>query len=214
MSKKLIGLDLSHHNKNMQDLHDVNAFDFIILKATEGKSYRDRSMPVWLAHINDDKLRGFYHFCRADLGNSPREEADNFLGWICYGIDGKSLLALDVEGAALRVKNIDTWCYEWAKYVYYKTGIVPLIYTSESYTHLFKKTAEFGCGLWCAKWSKNPPKKIKPFPFVAIWQYTNSQILSGVRVDVDQFNGSREQYLKYCEDLRDEKRSDSNDSRD
>ena len=85
------------------------------------------------------------------------------------GIDGKSLLALDVEGAALRVKNIDSWCYEWAKYVYYKTGIVPLIYTSESYTHLFKKTADFGCGLWCAKWSKNPPKKIKPFPFVTRW---------------------------------------------
>lgn len=211
---KLRGLDLSHHNKNMADMHDINEFDFAILKATEGASYRDRSLPVWLAHMDDDMLKGYYHFCRADLGNSPIQEADNFLGWIEYGIDGKSLLALDVEGAALKVKNIDSWCYEFAKYVYERTGIRILIYTSESYCHLFKKTASFGCGLWCAKWSENKPKKISPWKLCAIWQYTSKLYVSNVRCDGNYFNGSKSQYLKYCEDLRNVKSEDTNDTGD
>lgn len=211
---KLRGLDLSHHNKNMADMHDINEFDFVIFKATEGASYRDRSLPVWLAHLNDEMLKGYYHFCRADLGNTPQQEADNFLGWIEYGIDGKSLLALDVEGAALRVKNIDQWCYEFAKYVFERTGIRILIYTSESYCHLFKKTASFGCGLWCAKWSENKPKKISPWKLCAIWQYTSKLYVSNVRCDGNFFFGSRTQYLKYCEDLRNGKSEDTDDTGD
>lgn len=211
---KLSGIDVSHHNQHMSNLRDVNVYDFIIMKATEGKSYRDRSLPVWLAHLDDDKLKGFYHFCRADLYNSPIEEAENFLGMIEYAIDGRSLLALDVEAKALNVKNIDEWSAVWCEYVYNQTGIKPLLYTSEAFCHKFKKVAEFGSGLWCAKWSNNPPKKIKPFPFVAIWQYRNDCILSGQRVDVDQFNGSREQFLKYCEDMRNGKSEDTNNSGD
>ena len=213
MIKHLIGIDVSHHNSKMKDLRAINDLDFVIMKASEGKSYRDRSLPVWLAHMDDDMLKGFYHFCRADNGNTPVEEADNFLGWIEYALDGSALIALDVEGAALKVRNIDRWCYEWCKYVYEKTGIKPLIYTSESYCYLFKKCAEFGCGLWCAKWGKTHPKKIKPFDFTAIWQYSSNSIFSGVRVDMDQFNGSREQFLKYCEDLRNEG-EDTNDRGD
>lgn len=208
---KLVGLDVSHHNQKMADLRTVNNYDFIIMKATEGKSYRDRSLPIWIAHLNDDMLKGCYHFCRADLGNTPIEEANNFLGMVEYATDGQTLLAIDVEGAALNVKNIDEWVYEWCKYVYERTGIKPLLYTSESYVKYFKKTASFGCGLWCAKWSKNKPTKIKPWEFYAIWQYTSNEIVSNVRCDANIFNGGRSQFLKYCEDMRNEESKNSDD---
>lgn len=202
MGKQLIGIDVSHHNSKMADMHDVNALDFVIMKASEGRSYRDRSLPVWLAHLNDNMLKGFYHFCRADLSNSPIDEAKNFLGAVEYALDGSALVALDIEAGALRVKNIDEWALVWCEYVYNHTGIKPLIYTSESETKRFKKCAEWGCGLWVAKWSNNNPKNIKPWKFWAIWQKANNYLISRVKVDLDVFNGTREQYLKYCEDLR------------
>lgn len=214
MGKKLVGIDVSHHNSKMADLHDINAFDFVIMKASEGKSYRDRSYPVWLAHLNDNTLKGAYHFCRADLGNSPIEEALNFLSMIEYSLDGMTLLALDIEAKALSVKNIDEWALVFCEFIYNNTGIKPLIYCSESETKRFKKCAEWGCGLWVAKWSNNSPKDIKPFKFWAIWQSTNNYVVSRVRCDYDLFNGTREQYLKYCEDLRNGKseNEDTNDS--
>ena len=216
MSKQLIGIDVSHHNSKMADLHDVNALDFVIMKATEGKSYRDRSLPVWLAHLDDNILKGVYHFCRADLHNSPIEEALNFLGMVEYALDGKTLIALDIEAGSLRVKNIDEWALVWCEFVYNQTGIKPLIYCSESEVKRFKKCAEWGCGLWVAKWSNNKPDKIKPFKVWAIWQKTNNYLISRVKCDLDVFNGTREQYLKYCEDMRHgkSKDEDSNSSGD
>lgn len=214
MGKQLIGIDVSHHNSKMADMRDINALDFVIMKASEGRSYRDRSLPVWLAHLGDNKLKGFYHFCRAELGNSPIDEAQNFLGAVEYAIDGQALIALDIEAGALRVKNIDEWALVWCEYVYNQTGIKPLIYCSEAETKRFKKCAQWGCGLWVAKWSNNKPKDIKPFKLWAIWQDSSSYLISRVRCDHDIFNGTREQYLKYCEDLRDGESEDTDDPGD
>lgn len=214
MAKRLIGIDVSHHNQRMNNMHDINVFDFVIMKASEGASYRDRSLPVWLAHIDEYTLKGFYHFCRADLHNSPVEEAKNFLGAVEYAIEGQSLIALDIEAGAIKMKNIDEWALVWCEYVFNATGIKPLIYCSESECKRFKKCAAWGCGLWVAKWSNNKPAKIKPWDFYAIWQYNNNEIVSGVRCDINYFNGDRGQYLKYCEDVRNGEIENTNDSGD
>lgn len=198
----LKGIDISRHNRAMKDLRDINKYDFVIMKATEGIGYIDHSAPIYLeAMEKSDTLKGFYHFCRADLGNDPALEAENFIRRVKYLTGGKynPLLALDVEAAALNEPFIDAWCEAWIRCVYNAFGYLPLIYTSESYCKLFKRCAAMGVGLWVAKWSNNKPKKIKPWSFFAIWQYTNKAVLSGVRVDENYFNGTREQYLKYCE---------------
>ena len=131
-----------------------------------------------------------------------------------YALDGQTLIALDIEAGALRVKNIDEWALVWCEFVYNQTGIKPLIYCSESECKRFKKCAEWGCGLWVAKWGDKKPDKIKPFPFWAIWQYSSNHIVSCVRCDVNKFNGTREQFLKYCEDMRNGKSENTNDSGD
>ena len=192
------GLDISHHNRNFKDPYILNSYDFIIMKASEGAHYRDNSLQYFMIHLNADMLKGFYHYARPEIGNSPEAEASNFVSSVLKYMDGRCILALDVEGAALNYKGLDDWCLKWAQVVENATGIKPMIYTSEAYTKLFKKTASHGCGLWCAKWSLSKPKKIAPWEFFAIWQKSSKEIVSGVRCDLNLFNGTKEQYLKYC----------------
>ena len=193
----LKGIDVSHHNKNMKNHADINKYDFIIIKASEGKSFKDPFCKQWLNYLTAKSLKGFYHFARPETGNSPEAEAENFLNSI-KDVKKPYLLALDVEAGALNYKALDSWCLRWLEAVYKKTNIKPLIYCSEAETKRFKKCAEWGAGLWVAKWGVNKPKSIAPWEFFAIWQYTASGSCSAVRVDEDYFNGAREQFLKYC----------------
>ena len=195
----LNGIDISHHNFYMKNLQDLNILDFVIMKATEGVRYRDNKMPTYMNVLRPDMLYGFYHFARPDLGNDPEDEALHFISYVKKYISNRSILALDVEAGALSVPNLDAWCAVWAQVVDVETGILPMIYISTSECKKLKATADLGCGLWAAKWGNKPTEKqIKPWDFWAIWQHTNNNIFSGVRVDADQFNGTREQYMKYC----------------
>lgn len=197
----LKGLDLSHHNKNMKNIRVINKYDFVILKASEGATYRDPALSFYMSVLEKDKLKGFYHFARPENRNSARAEASNFLSSILKYIDGRSILALDVEAGALRYKDLDKWVHDFCVIVYEATGIKPLIYCSEAECYRFKKAAELGCGLWVAKWGLTKPtkSKIKPWTFWAIWQKSNREVVSGVRCDLNYFNGTKTQYLKYCQ---------------
>lgn len=194
----LSGIDISHHNLNMKDRAAIKQFDFVIMKASEGKTYKDTSLKIWCDILGKDHLKGFYHYCRPEIGNTPKQEADNFLSAIKPYRNDKSLMVIDVEGGALTVSSLDKWVTEWCDYVFKKTGVRPLIYTSEYECKRFKKVCAGGYGLWCAKWSTNKPKKIAPWKFFAIWQNTSNYPVSAVRCDHDYFNGTKEQYLKYC----------------
>ena len=196
----LKGIDISHHNRNFKNPLEINAYDFVIMKATEGATYKDNALQYFMRFLDDKKLKGFYHYARPELKNSPQAEASNFISTILKYLDGRAILALDVEGAALNLdkKYLDHWCAEWCKYVENATGIKPMIYTSEAYTSFYHECVEFGCGLWCAKWSLQKPKKIKPWEFFAIWQKSSKHVVSGINCDLDVFNGTKEQYLKYC----------------
>ena len=195
----LNGIDISHHNFNMIDKNQLNDLDFVIMKATEGIRFRDPKMPVYMNILNDSMLYGFYHFARPDLGNDPEAEALHFVNTVDRYISDRSILALDVEAGALSVKDLDQWCCSWAQVVDISTGILPVIYISTSETRKLPVTASLGCGLWAAKWGRKPTaKQLEPWHFWALWQYTSQGIFSGVRVDLDVFNGTREQYMKYC----------------
>ena len=207
------GLDISHHNKNMKDPSAILDYDFIIMKASEGRGFRDPHMDKYMDILrNPDSTRwpliGFYHFARPDLGNSPEAEAEQFLISIRTYTRYKPLVALDVEDKALFwADDLDEWCLAWCKHVYEHLGYKPLIYCSASETRRFKKCTKWGCGLWVAKWGKKPTKAdIRPWDIWAIWQSTNSGICSAVRVDEDYFNGTKEQFLKYCEVLNEEEK--------
>ena len=195
----LNGIDISHHNFYMKNLQDLNLLDFVIMKATEGIRFKDNKLPVYMNVLRNDMLYGFYHFARPDLGNDPEDEALHFVSYINKYISDRSILALDVEAGALSVKNLDAWVSTWAQVVDIETGILPMIYISTSETKKLKATAALGCGLWAAKWGKKPTsKQLEPWDFWTLWQFSNEGNFSGQRVDLDVFNGTREQYMKYC----------------
>lgn len=196
----LIGIDISHHNQHMKNLKDLQALDFVIMKASEGVRFRDPAMKKYINALGNDQLRGFYHFIRPDLGNEPEAEAFYFIDTIRDYINGKTILALDVEAGALAVPDLDRWCCTWAQIVELSTGVLPMIYCSVAECKRFTGLRELSCGLWAAKWSKNKPtaNQMSPWEFWAIWQYTSDNVFSGVRTDADLFNGTREQWLKYA----------------
>lgn len=195
----LKGVDLSRHNRNMKNLKELLKYDFAIIKVSEGIGYRDTSASLYVKTLKDsDTIIGFYHFVRADIGNSPALEAENFINAVRATGVKNPLLAVDVEARSLEEPFIDAWTESFCRCVYNYFGYLPLLYTSEAYVKLFKRTCALGVGLWVAKWSNNKPKKIKPWDFFAIWQYTSSAICSAVRVDENYFNGKKDQLLKYC----------------
>ena len=216
----LSGIDISHHNKNMKDPNCILCFDFVIMKASEGQTFKDTSVKQYVDILKQKKkpLIGFYHFARPEINSNPWFEARNFIAAVTPYLSLDPILALDVEARALSVPMLDDWCKLFCSQVEHVLGIKPLIYCSSAETGRFKKCCEYGCGLWVAKWTqKNPSKKdIKPWEFWAIWQYSSTAILSGVRVDLNKFNGTSEQFLKYAEVSEDGKKDDkaSNDTTD
>lgn len=188
----LKGIDISHWQENdvLSGVIDFKNYDFILMKATEGLSFKDKYFRKYMDILPSSKLAGAYHFAHAEC-NDPIKEARFYLNEIRPYI-GSILMALDLEDKSLANKKLDEWALKFCNYVYEETGIRPLIYCSQSTCKRLKRTAGAGFGLWVAEYSVEKPKSVKPFPFWAIWQYTNRPI------DHDYFNGNREQFIKYC----------------
>lgn len=181
----LYGCDISHWQG---DLFDFTDYDFVIAKASEGVTYTDPCFQLNMERaLRDKKLIGAYHYARPE-NNSAKDEALNFVKTVKPYV-GKCLLALDWEATALKYPV--EWALEWLLEVERLTGVVPLIYCSESYVKNLGIIAENGNGLWCAKWGDDKPK-YNPFNVLAIWQYTSNPH------DKDVFYGDERAWSLYC----------------
>ena len=200
----LEGIDISHHNWHViktygaEWLQKMSREGFVIMKLTEGVSFDDPKAAAYMLMIAEaDDSRppavGFYHYARPEY-NTAEEEAKHFLQQLrnVYEYKRGAVLALDVEGRALQVKNLDEWCLTWCNYVYHATGVKPLIYCQKSAVKLFEKCAASDYGLWIAAWSSTKPRKVSPWPFLAIWQW------SSLGLDKDYFFGTHTQWFKYA----------------
>lgn len=188
----LKGCDISSYQGTSVNPRD---YDFCMIKATEGASYYnpycDRQYDMIKGDSSgqpcDDFLYGFYHYARPE-NNDPIAEVDNFLSKVGHHA-GHCIYALDWEGEAL--KHGISWALEWLREVERRTGVKPLIYCQASYTRNLKPVLDEDYGLWVAHYGVDKPET-GVYPFYAIWQYTSSPI------DLNYFNGTREQFLKYC----------------
>lgn len=142
------GIDISawQGDENI-DLSKV-PFDFCIVKATEGTSYKNRYFTAHCdAVLKKKKLLGAYHYAN---GGDVQKEADYFLAYAKKYI-GKAVLVLDWEAKNNPQfgKNDLEWCLKWCSYVQKKTGIKPIIYVQKSAMDAVKKS---GYGLWVAQY--------------------------------------------------------------
>lgn len=187
----LKGIDVSHWNYNNVITNDL---DFCICKATEGEHYKDKTFNSKLDLCSQlgINLVGAYHYAKTN--QDVLSNADNFINTIMTRKEfGDSMiLALDIEGEDANRKNAWSWCRDWCDLVFINTGIKPVVYTSAYYTRYMKDLLEGNYGLWVAHWNVEKPK-FNIYPFWALWQYSTKD-----KLDRDYFNGTKEQYLKYC----------------
>lgn len=163
------------------------AYDFCIVKATEGTDYKNRYFAAHCdAVLKKKKLLGAYHYAN---GSDPQIEADHFLAYVKKYI-GKEVLVLDWEAKNNPQfgKNDLEWCLKWCNYVYQKTGIKPLIYIQKSAMDAVKKA---GYGLWVAQYPDYVETGYQEHPWnegkynCLIRQYTSVGKLSGYNGNLD-----------------------------
>lgn len=180
----LYGVDISNYQRNV----NYDAYAFYIIKASEGRTYKD---PMLDTHYNNvaraGKLYGFYHYARPE-NNSMVSEVNHFLNLVGAHV-GKAVFALDWEGNAL--KYGPGKALEWLDYFYAKTGVRPLFYCSDSQTGRYAAIAQKNYGLWDAKYSSRRPSH-SGWSNIAIWQY------SGSPIDKDVFYGNAQTWQKYA----------------
>jgi GH25 family lysozyme M1 (1,4-beta-N-acetylmuramidase)/peptidoglycan hydrolase-like protein with peptidoglycan-binding domain len=205
------GIDISEAQKYI-DLSKID-FDFVIIKATEGKTYTD---PCFFKHLNNalkiGKPLGFYHYARPE-NNSAHDEVDNFLKAV-GDLIGQGIPFLDWESSA---KYNVKWALDWLTEFYNRTGVKPLIYMSESVVNSYdwsKVAPKFG--LWVAKYkdygidynydmsNAGSLPSIKWWETCYMWQWTSVGRLDGYssNLDCDEFYGEKSLWdeLKKVED--------------
>ena len=179
----LRGIDVSHHNDWQFKKGDIRFqdYDFIMMKATEGRTYVDPMMETYMKEIiRLEKRYGFYHYARPEQ-NNPTDEAKHFCEAI--GVDGYgAMLALDWEAKALKCPL--GWAIEWLNYVEKVYGKKPLFYTSSWYTKKIQLILDNDNPLWVAHYTQANKPEVHTYPFYTMWQYTSEPY------DKDIFNGT------------------------
>ena len=194
----LYGIDISHHNATQvkTGILDLSKPDFVIMKATEGRTYQDPKLSSYFAKLDQGRQEfGFYHYARPE-NNFALDEVDMFLSRVGH-FAGKAIFALDVEGVALKLpgKELSEWVLKWCRLVRHLTGVLPLVYTgTEGLEKIGAAILAEDIGLWYPRYRARITKEMyKPYPFVALWQFSETPW------DCDKFFGTREQWRKYCE---------------
>lgn len=180
----LSGIDISNYQKNV----NYSKYDFVIIKASEGRTMKDKSLDRHYNAIkNKNILYGFYHYAHPEL-NAMKDEAKHFLSLVGHHA-GKAIFALDWEGKALR--HSAAVALQWLDYVYEHTGVRPLFYTSASNCAKYAEIYKRDYGLWVAHYGVKKPK-FSGWPYYAIWQFTDKPL------DRDYFNGDKRAWLRYA----------------
>lgn len=203
----LKGIDISNHQRGL-DLSKIDC-DFVIIKATEGKSYVDPSCDTFFQKaLSLGKKLGIYHFAN-NSDNTAQQEADWFIN-NTRGYIGKAIPVLDWEDD---VTDNVPWALEWLQRVEQAYGCKPLIYMSESVVNRYdwSPVANANYGIWVAKYRDNLPDynydmskagnmpSIKYWSTMALWQWTSTGRLNGWNgnLDCDVFYGDATAWDKY-----------------
>ena len=201
------GIDISSWQRDI-NLSAVKA-DFVIVKATEGIGYVDKSCDMFFQKaLSLGKKLGFYHFARPR--NDAVREAQYFYN-NTKNYFGEAIPILDWEAEN---KSDVAWAKRWLDEVYRLSGVKPLIYMSESVANAYNwsSVANADYGLWVAKYRDNNPDynynmanagtrpRVKWWKFYCIWQWTSTGRLNGYsgNLDCNVFYGDGTTWDKYA----------------
>ena len=201
------GIDISKWQNGL-DLSAISC-DFVIMKATEGIGYVDRTCDKFFQKaLKLGKCIGFYHFARPV--NDAEREAEYFYN-NTKNYFGKAIPVLDWEAEN---KGDVAWAKRWLDKVYQLSGVRPVIYMSESVVNAYNwsSVANANYGLWVAKYRDNQPDynydmsnagnkpSVKWWKFYCMWQWTSTGRLNGFsgNLDCNVFYGDKTTWNKYA----------------
>lgn len=187
------GVDVSAHNGKIDfDVMARSGIDFVMIKATEGATYKDRSFVANHIAARRAGLRtGAYHFFRFDTPGYM--QALNLL----HSIRGRKLdlpVAIDVEewtnpddrpteSIVAEIRAMATKLR--------KEGLEVIIYTNKDGYNRFVKGRLEDFPLWLCSFT--PIDKDIPW---TIWQYSHRGMIDGVdrMIDLNVYGGTREMW--------------------
>lgn len=181
------GIDISNWQNGIN--LDAVPYDFIIAKATQGKTYvsPDCARQVEQARARG-KLFGVYHYID---GSGAIGEADFFIGNIKNWV-GEGMLCLDWESNQNSAWGNEDYLRQVAQRVIDRTGIPPVIYVQQSRMAQVKPIADaLNCALWIAQYANMNATGYQDAPWnegaysCAIRQYSSCGRLSGYSGNLD-----------------------------
>lgn len=181
------GIDISNWQNGIN--LDAVPYDFIIAKATQGKTYvsPDCARQVEQARARG-KLFGVYHYID---GSSAIGEADFFIDNIENWV-GEGMLCLDWESNQNSAWGNEDYLRQVAQRVIDRTGIPPVIYVQQSRMAQVKPIADaLNCALWIAQYANMNATGYQDVPWnegaysCAIRQYSSCGRLSGYSGNLD-----------------------------
>jgi GH25 family lysozyme M1 (1,4-beta-N-acetylmuramidase) len=193
------GIDISSAQSITSWASVAKAVDFVIVKATEGRTF---SSPTWPAYYKDSKaakiLTGSYHY--AHPRNNPVSEAEHYIAALKAagfrsGFDLPPVLDLEeTEGRSKAALTL--WAINFMHEVdsafsltkpWQKTGV----YLNPNYFHNLTDGPKVvdGRWKWLADWPKRdsvwPPDSGLPRSSAAVWQFTDRMRIPGIKQNVD-----------------------------
>lgn len=165
----LSGIDVSSFQGSMS----FAPYDFVIVKSSEGVNYQDENMVMHATRaLQENKLLGFYHYARPDLGNTGQAEAASMLRYIQPYL-GQCIIVLDWEQLSLNYPA--SWALAFCKHIADNTDARPILYIQASVENsgAMNLIRDNGFGLWVAHWGVSAPS-VKQWSQWALWQYTDT----------------------------------------
>lgn len=181
------GIDVSHHNDKV-DWAKVAAdgISFAILKASQGKSFRDNT---FAGHVKAARaaglLVGAYHFVDATTEAAARAEAANFAGAIAAAggvqlLDFPPVMDYENNPGGLSQTQINAVAMAFLAELERLTGRRPMVYTGNAFGFNFGPLLA-SYPLWIARYSATiPPDNNRAWREWTIWQYSDGSA-GGVR---------------------------------
>ena len=202
------GYDISNYQSKLS-IAQVPC-DFVIIKATQGITYYSPSFEKQNTEaFKCNKLVGVYHYVGA---NDYKAEVDFFLSKVSKYL-GNVLLCIDWEGAMNPKFGDNNYITNLMDYLYKKTNIKPIIYTSKSVCRAsYWTTVPLNYDLWLAQYgSNNEQKGYNPKPWTdgkgngkfkdpIIFQYSSKGKLPGYNgyLDLDICYLDKDSWLEKC----------------
>lgn len=188
-NKKIIGIDVSHYQGNVDWPLAVNDISFVYLKATEGASYVDPLFKQNSQALTQGKvLAGAYHFY--EPGVDPVKQADHFISTVSEStLSLRPVLDIEVSKGMTK-KDISAGALKWLQRVEGQINCRPMIYTYASFWDSYLGPDFNKYPFWLADYT-NKVKTPESRSDWALWQYSDSNHIKGIKskVDAEHLNG-------------------------